>query len=195
MTLYYGSDPIAFGAWKSPVGDALSIQWREVQVAVLGVEAGYPLASFNSGASISSTVYITDGTYTAPRCGGYNNTFETNNLNNSCYAPGGSNLYVIFNGVNNETYTPPSQHTVLAVQSTGGKIEPSGVVPTPTNKAITFKLTPDSGYFVQSISVRDGDKSDCWGTWGRVSGSSSNWNYTTKPIATDCSIKPVFARQ
>jgi hypothetical protein len=97
-TATYGTE-----AYSATVKDSytdISSAWSEVEFNVLG-NAGGSRADFNSGASLTVKVALTDGSSSTPTClspSKYDGTTgETNNLNlGSCTATGGSTPYIQF---------------------------------------------------------------------------------------------------
>jgi hypothetical protein len=82
-------------------------------------------------------------------------------------------------------------YTVTANQASGGVIDPSGNLSTPSGRPRTFTLTPNSGYYLQNITAPL--DSGCYkGTWD---GSKKPiYTYTTGPITASCSITPTFSK-
>jgi hypothetical protein len=97
-TATYGTD-----AYTASVKDSytdISSGWTEAEFNVLG-NAGGSQAKFNTGASLTVKLSLTDGSTTAPTCekpSAYDGTTgETNNLNaDSCTTKGGSTPYIEF---------------------------------------------------------------------------------------------------
>jgi hypothetical protein len=90
-------------AYTASVADSytdIASKWTEAEFNVVG-NAGGSRADFNSGASLTVKIAVTDGSSTAPTCvspssyGG--TTGETNNLTlGSCSSAGGSTPYITF---------------------------------------------------------------------------------------------------
>ena len=97
-TATYGTE-----AYTATVADSytdISSAWTQAEFNVFG-NAGGSRADFNSGASLTAKVAVTDGVTTAPTCispsSDDGTTGETNNLSpKSCTATGGSSTYITF---------------------------------------------------------------------------------------------------
>ncbi len=74
---------------------------------------------------------------------------------------------------------PSMIHTITASAGEGGIIDPSGAVEITDGKSRTFSITPDDGYFIQSVTV-DGENK----------GTPST--YTFKDVKEDHTIEVVF---
>jgi hypothetical protein len=89
VEFYYGSDYW----WVTEPDSVLDISsvWNKVEFNVVG-DAGGSEADFNSGSSITPSIYLADGSTAAPKCiANDGTTGETNNLNlGGCSVSGGS---------------------------------------------------------------------------------------------------------
>lgn len=90
----------------SQPGTTLSIGsvWKQSEFNIFGNGSNDPVASFNSGSSVTVKLAVNDGTTNAPTCVGPNNagtTGEENNLSlHSCSASGGSTPAIQFSQSN-----------------------------------------------------------------------------------------------
>jgi len=99
-----GNDTVVFNngtqAYSLTAKDSkldISSVWKESEFNIVG-DAGGSRADFNSGASVTVKVALTDGSTSAPTCvADAGSTGETNNLNlGSCTATSGSSPFIEF---------------------------------------------------------------------------------------------------
>lgn len=150
---------------------SFAINTHTVTPMVLGLGTISPATqqTVNHGETTSFTITPAEGYLvgSASGCGGTlsGDTYTTGPVTTNC------TVLVLF--------SPPAYYSVGTSAGEGGTISPPGYLVDPALPTVSFTITPDEGYHIQSVA----------GCNGSLSGNT----YTTGPVTADCTVTVTFA--